>query len=219
VSPTPIRVMLIEDHTVVRQGFEALLRDQPDMAVVAQAADGEKALEQVETARPHVALVDISLPGMNGLEVTRRLKKLCPECKVLMLTVHADKEYVVQAFRSGAMGYLVKDADAQSVLEAVRQVAEGRNYMTPLASEALIERTKMEHHEDVGPTDRLTQREMQVWKLIGQGMKSGEIAEALDISVKTVQTHRNNLMNKLGVHDQTSLVKEAIRRGIVRLDD
>lgn len=211
----PIRVMLVEDHTVVRQGFEALLKDQPDITVVGHAADGPQALEIARHVKPDVALMDISLPGMNGLEVMRALRKVCPQCKVVILTVHADQEYVIQAFRGGAQGYLVKDADAQSVLEAVRQVASGRDYLTPTASRALIERLKSLPQETSATAELLTSRELQIWQMIAEGNTSHDIAKELRISVKTVQTHRNNLMNKLGLHDQTSLVKEAIRRGII----
>jgi len=214
----PIRVVLIEDHTVVRQGFCALLESQADMEVVGQASGGEEGLELIQTQRPDVGVVDLSLPDVSGLDVIRRLALAGLDTRVLVLTMHADTEYALEALRDGAAGYVLKDADAESVAEAIRTVHQGRTYVTPSVKDRLVDRAVHSSPSDrPDPHATLTDREKEILRLIAKGHTNRQIAEMLAVSIKTIQAHRANLMNKLDIHDQTSLVKYAIRRGMVSL--
>ncbi len=214
-----IRTILLEDHKMVRQGLVALLQDAPGMEIVGEAGDGNSAVEMARTHQPDVALLDISMPGMNGLEAARKIRELSPKTKLLFLTMYADDEYIIQALRFGGTGYVLKDADANTLIDAIRRVHRGENYLSPEVSQTIIRRVISDNSEP--PTnnhENLTSRERQILQMIAQSKTNREIGETLRISVKTVQTHRANLMNKLDIHDQTSLVKYAIRHGLVKLD-
>jgi len=214
-----IRVMLVEDHTMVRQGLAAILANARDIEVVAETGDGKAAVELAQRLQPDIILLDISMPGMNGLEAAGLIREASPASRILFLTMYADDEYVVQALRCGAAGYLVKDANAETLIEAIRRVHRGESYLSPTVSQALIR--KVVGEETAAPSDpynNLTPRERQILQMIAESKTNRQIAEELKISIKTVQTHRANLMNKLDIHDQTSLVKYAIRRGLVKLD-
>ena len=216
---TTIRVLLVEDHAMVRQGLTWILDDASDIEVIAQAGDGESAITLAETHLPDVTLMDISMPGMNGLEAANHIRQVSPATRILFLTMYADEEFIVQALRNGAAGYLVKDANAETLIEAVRKVHRGESYLSPAVSQTLIRRVVGdEPPESFDPYENLTPREKQILQLIAEAKTNRHVAKELNISIKTVQTHRANLMNKLDIHDQTSLVKYAIRRGLVRLD-
>ncbi len=214
-----IRTMLLEDHKMVRQGLVALLQDAPDIEIVGEAGDGSTAVELAEKHKPDVALLDISMPGMNGLEAAAKIREVSPETRLLFLTMYADDEYIIQALRFGGTGYVLKDADAGTLIDAVRRVRRGESYLSPEVSQTIIRRVINEEPETHNDShENLTTRERQILQHIAEGRTNREIGEKLQISIKTVQTHRANLMNKLDIHDQTSLVKYAIRNGLVELD-
>lgn len=214
-----IRTMLLEDHKMVRQGLVALLQDAPDIEIIGEAGDGVAAVELARSQLPDVALLDISMPGMNGLEAAQQIRECSPNTRLLFLTMYADDEYIIQALRFGGTGYVLKDADAGTLIDAVRRVYRGESYLSPEVSQTIIRRVindEPDPHND--SHENLTARERQILQLIAESKTNREIGERLRISIKTVQTHRANLMNKLDIHDQTSLVKYAIRHGLVRLD-
>jgi two-component system response regulator NreC len=215
-----IRVLLAEDHTIVRKGLCALMADEPDIEVLAEAEDGREAVRLTEELHPDVVLMDLSMPGLNGLEATRQIKRRMPEVKVLVLTRHADKEYVLQILRAGASGYVVKRAAPGELVAAIRAVYQGESFLSPSISRTVIE--GYVRQEGVKAKDRyeqLTDREREVLQLIAEGHSSRGIAERLYISEKTVRTHRANLMDKLDLHSAAELTQYAIRRGVIRLDE
>jgi DNA-binding NarL/FixJ family response regulator len=213
-----IRTILLEDHKMVRQGLVALLQDAPDIDIVAEAGDGNTAVDLARTHTPDVALLDISMPGMNGLEAAQRIREVSPATKLLFLTMYAEDEYIIQALRFGATGYVLKDADAGTLIDAVRRVSRGESFLSPEVSQSIIRRVIDDDGPHVDNHVNLTSRERQILQLIAESRTNREIGERLAISIKTVQTHRANLMNKLDIHDQTSLVKYAIRNRLVKLD-
>jgi DNA-binding NarL/FixJ family response regulator len=217
----PISVLLAEDHALVRAGFRALLQDLPDVQVVAEAADGRRALQLIEQLRPDIVLMDISMPGLNGLEATARVVRDYPETRVIILSMHTAEEYVLQAFRAGAAGYLIKDADPLEFPLAVRAVARGKTYLSPAISRTAIQayarRTQGNSAKagESNPFQVLTPRQREVLQLVAEGRTSQEIAIILTISVKTVERHRYEIMNRLELHDLASLVRYAIQAGLV----
>lgn len=214
-----IRTILLEDHKMVRQGLVALLQDASDIEIVAEAGDGIAAIELARSHKPDLALLDISMPGMNGLEAAQKIREVSPGTKLLFLTMYADDEYIIQALRFGGTGYVLKDADAGTLIDAVRRVHRGESYLSPEVSQTIIRRVINEDVEPHGEShENLTTRERQILQMIAESKTNREIGERLKISIKTVQTHRANLMNKLDIHDQTSLVKYAIRHGLVKLE-
>jgi two-component system response regulator NreC len=217
--PTTVRVLLAEDHTIVRKGLRSLLEGGPGMAVVGEAEDGREAVRMAEQLRPDVVLMDLSMPGLNGLEATRQIKSRVPEVKVLVLTRHANEEYVFQILRAGASGYVVKKAAPDELASAIWAVYRGDSYLSPAISKTVIE-AYIEHAERMVEStyDRLTDREREVLQLIAEGHSSREIAERLCISEKTVRTHRANLMGKLDLHSTAELTQYAIHKGLVSLD-
>jgi DNA-binding NarL/FixJ family response regulator len=223
----PIRIILADDHTLVRGGIRALLQDLPGTQVIAEANDGREALRLVEIHRPDIILMDIAMSGMNGLEATNRLVKEFPHVRVIILSMHTNEEYVLQALRAGASGYLLKDAGIAELELAIKAVARGETYLSPPVSKHVISnyvrRVGGENQEDMGidssPIDRLTLRQREILQLIAEGHTTQEIAQKLDISVKTVETHRMQLMERLDIHDVAGLVRFAIRVGLITLDD
>ncbi len=213
-----IRVLLADDHTVLREGIRALLEDQPDMSVVGEAEDGRMAAHMAAELRPDVVLMDIAMPRLNGLEATRQIKRDHPEVAVLMLTMHDNEEYVRQVLAAGASGYVLKRAAASELVAAIRAVHRGEAVLSPGITRVLIQdligRDSAEH-EAAG--DDLTPREREVLQLIAEGYTSKEIAEMLSLSVKTVQAHRASLMQKLDLHDRGDLIKYAIQKRIIEV--
>lgn len=212
-----IRVLLAEDHTLVRSGVKALLRHMPDMEVVGEAGDGRQAVALATELLPDVVLMDISMPMLNGIDATRQLSARAPGVRVLMLSVHTNEEYVAQALQAGAAGYILKGADPAELERGIRAVADGQSYLTPAISRQVIDEYLS---RTSGPTRAvlLTPRQREVLQLIAEGRTSKEVAGLLGLSIKTVETHRAQMMQRLGVHDLPGLVRYAIREGLVSPD-
>lgn len=216
----PIRVLLAEDHAIVRKGLRALLENQPGFSVVAEAEDGRQAVRIAEKFRPDVVLMDFSMPLLNGLEATRQIRERVPSASVLVLTRHTNQEYVGRILEAGASGYLVKRSAPDELLTAIRAVYGGETYLDPSISPARVQnklRTTFDPHED--PYDKLTPRQREVLQLIAEGHPNREIAAMLHLSVKTVENHRAALMETLGLHSTAELTQFAIRKGIISLDE
>jgi two-component system, NarL family, response regulator NreC len=207
-----IRVVLADDHQLVRQSLKALL-EREGFQVAGEASDGQEVLRLVPNVFPDVAILDISMPILNGLDAARELKKSSPKTKTILLTQHDEDQYVTEALRAGVRGYVLKNQAATDLVHAIQQVRRGEIYLSPSISrtvvEAFLSKTAL-------PTDPLTSRERQILQLIGEGKSSKEIAAILGISVKTAESHRTRLMRKLDIHELASLVRYAIRRGLVQ---
>lgn len=214
-----IKVLIAEDHTIVRQGLSVLINRQPDMQVVSEAENGKEAIEKTKELRPDVVLMDIAMKNMNGVEATARIKKMAQEVKVLVLTMYDNEEYIFQILRSGASGYLLKDAAMTDLISAIRAVNRGESYLSPSISKKVIEDyiRRAEMGEKKGTNDVLSDREKEILQLIAEGHTYDQIASILCISKKTVETHRANIMDKLNIHDKVGLVKYAIRKGLIKL--
>jgi DNA-binding NarL/FixJ family response regulator len=206
-----ISILLADDHVVVRQGLKALLSSQPDFRVVGEASDGLEAVRAVELLRPDVVLLDLMMPGLNGLEVTRRIHNLG---RVVVLSMHSSEAYVSEALRSGAYGYVLKDSTTEELVTAVRAVAEGRRYLCAPFSEQQIESyLERTHATPQDPLETLTSREREVLELVARGLSAPEIAEQLTISPRTVEVHRANVMRKLGLKSQAEMIRYAVQHG------
>jgi DNA-binding NarL/FixJ family response regulator len=223
---TPIRVLIADDHNLVRAGIRSLLEAAAGIEVVAEASDGREALRLIEEQRPDVVLMDIAMSGLNGLEATARAVQAFPHVRVIILSMHANEEYVVQALRAGASGYLLKDAGTAELELAVKAVARGETYLSPPISKQVISdyihRIGGEAPGErgaAGELERLTQRQREILRLIARGHTTQEIARILSISVKTVETHRTQLMERLDIHDIAGLVRYAIRTGLIDTDE
>jgi DNA-binding NarL/FixJ family response regulator len=211
-------VVLADDHAIVRQGLRAVLEATSEFAVVGEVADGLQVPEVVERLRPKVLVLDLMMPGLNGLEITRQVHHRCRETRVVILSMHADEAYVVEALRNGAAGYILKDASTTEVAQAVREVAAGRRYLSqPLSERAIEAYTEKAQAAPLDLYETLTTREREVLQLAAEGYSSTEMAARLGISPRTADTHRANLMRKLGLQSQTDLVRYALRRGILPL--
>jgi DNA-binding NarL/FixJ family response regulator len=211
-----VRILLADDHTILRDGIRALLEDEPDMLVIGEAEDGRTAVKMACQLKPDLVLMDIAMPLLNGLEATRQIKRECPQVNVLILTMHENEEYIRQVLASGAMGYILKDAAARELLEAIHAVQRGEAVLSPAITRLVIENYL--RWGDLQKEDNphgLTPREREVLQLIAEGYSTRQIAEILSISVKTVQAHRTNLMSKLDLHDRADLIKYAIQRKII----
>jgi DNA-binding NarL/FixJ family response regulator len=215
----PIRVLLVEDHALVRAGFRALLQGLREIEIVAEAGNGKDALRSVEAHQPDVILLDIAIPEPNGLEVAAYVAKKFPNVRVIILSMHANEEYVLQALSAGAVGYLLKDADASELELAVKAVARGETYLSSPVSKLVIEDYVRRVGREPRSIDRLTLRQRQVLRLIASGHTTKRIAQELNISIKTAETHRAQVMKELGVHDVAGLVRYAIHVGLVIPDD
>lgn len=213
-----MNVLLADDHTLFRRGVRALLQAIPDVHVVAEASDGREALELIETHRPDVALVDITMPGLNGLEVAARAAKASPRTRILILSMHAGEAYVAQALAAGVGGYLLKDAADDELAMALKAVARGDVYLSPRISKQVVERYARAAATEPDPLAGLTARQREILQLVAEGKSSKEIAAMLKLSIKTVESHRGQIMERLGVHDVTGLVRFAIRVGLVSPD-
>lgn len=213
------RVLIAEDHTIVRQGLSALINKQSDMQVIGEAQNGKEAVEKTKELCPDVVLMDIAMKHMNGLEATARIKKMAPEVKVLVLTMYENEEYIFQILRVGASGYLLKEAPMTDLIAAIKAVNKGESYLSPSISKKVIEDyiRRAELGEQAGIDDILSDREREVLQLIAEGQTYEQIASILCISKKTVETHRANIMDKLNIHDKVGLVKYAIRKGLIKL--
>ena len=213
------RILLADDHVLFRAGVRSLLDAVPDFQVVAEAVDGREAVELTRTVKPDVVIMDIAMSGMNGLEATARIKKEFSEIHVIILSMHANEEYVVQALRAGASGYLLKDASISELEAALRAVIGGDKFLSPTISKQVIDDYLRRIGNGHTILDLLTPRQREILQLIAEGKTTKEIADALGISVKTVDVHRSQLMDRLDTHDVAGLVRYAIRLGLVSSDN
>jgi two-component system, NarL family, response regulator NreC len=207
-----IRILLADDHAVVRQGFKLILGAQPDMEIVGEAGNGREAVELAGKLRPDVAVMDVAMPELNGIEATRRMGEAAPRTRVLALSMHKDSVYVREILRAGARGYLLKDQIDSDLLAAVRAVARGEGYISPAVSDAVLN----DYRKHVSnPIDLLTSREREVLQMIAEGRTNKEIATVLELSVYTVDAHRGRIMEKLNLHSVNELVRFAVRNGLI----
>lgn len=207
-----IRILLADDHAVVRKGFGLILDGQPDMEVVGEARNGREAVELAEKLLPDVVVIDVNMPELNGIEGTRRIGDVSPRTRVLALSMHRDAVYVREILRAGARGYLVKDEDDDAFLDAVRAVARGEAYLSPAVSDSILN----DYRKHVtNPIDLLTSREREVLQMIAEGKTNKDVANILNLSVYTVEAHRGKIMEKLNLHNTGDLVRFAIRNGLI----
>ena len=208
----PTRIVLADDHVLVRQGLKSLL-EREHFQVMAEASDGQDAVRLIETHNPDIAIMDISMPTLNGIDAARGLSRSAPKTKVILLTQHEEEQYIHEALEAGVKGYVLKSQVANDLIQAIRQVCRGEFYLSPGISRAVMEayRNKSER-----PADPLTVRERQVLQLIAEGKSTKDTASVLGISVKTAESHRMRLMQKLNIHETASLVRYAVRRGLIQ---
>jgi len=208
----PIRIVLADDHVLVRQGLKSLL-EREGFQVVAEASDGQEALSHVESLQPDIAVMDISMPTLNGLNAAREISRASPKTKTILLTQHDESQYIREALEAGVKGYVLKSQVASDLLLAIRQVSRGQVYLSPGVSSAVMEAYNSKSETSKNP---LTTRERQVLQLIAEGKSTKDVASLLGISVKTAESHRTRLMQKLDIHETASLVLYAVRHGIVQ---
>lgn len=217
----PISVLLAEDHTIVRKGLCSLLSNTEGVEIIGEAENGREAVRLVEVHRPDVVVMDISMPVLNGLEATKQIKKRFPDTKVLILTMHVNEEYIFEILKAGASGYIVKMAVPEELVLAIRAVAKGEKFFSPSVSTKIVDALFLkEIQENENPRyPRLTRREREVLQLIAEGHSNRKIAEMLFISIKTVETHRYHIMEKLNLHSAAELTRYAIQKGIISTED
>ena len=208
------RILIADDHGIVRSGLRLLLDRQPDMRVVAEASDGAEAVELALRERPDLCILDVGMPVLTGLQATREIKSHAPDVTVLMLSMHSDERYLFEALKAGASGYVLKAEADQALVAAARAVGRGEAFLTNAAERSLI-RDWMDGDESAGPREPLTPREQEVVKLIAEAHTNAQIADVLHLAEKTVESHRANVLRKLGMRDRVELVRYAIRRGLV----
>jgi two-component system response regulator NreC len=213
-----IRILLADDHTLMRSGIRALLEDEPGLNVIGEAEDGRSAVALACKLGPDVVIMDIAMPLLNGLEATRQIRQQCPHVRVLILSMHDNEEYIRQVLEAGAMGYILKDAAARELISAIRSVYRGEAVLSPAVTRLVIEDyLRWGGSRPQAESDGLSPREREVLQLIAEGYTNKQIAKILSISIKTVQAHRNNLMGKLDLHDRGELIKYAIQKKIIEI--
>ncbi len=214
-----IRILVTDDHTLFRQGIKTLLSAESDIDIVGEAANGSEAVDKIAELRPDLVLMDIGMPGLSSFEATRQIKKIRPDTKILFLTMYDDEDYLVQCMEVGASGYVLKDSPAQQLLAAIRDVYRGGSYLSPRMLSQLVDdfrsRIKSAHRQPRFAT--LTAREKEILKLLAEGESVKEIASGLNLSVKTVEAHKFNLMRKLDIHNKAHLVQYAIQKKIIKI--
>jgi two-component system, NarL family, response regulator NreC len=213
-----ITVVLADDHKVVRQGLRAILEAERDLRVIGEAGSGLEAIRLVERLRPNVLVLDLMIPELNGLEVTRQLKKRLPKIRIVILSMHSHESYVVEALKNGAAGYVLKDSSADELIKAVREAAVNRRYLSPPLSDLAVDAYLHQAGALADSYESLTSREREVLQLAAEGLTNTAIGKRLFISARTVEVHRANMMAKLGLHNQTDLIRHAIKRGLIAND-
>ena len=213
-----VRILLADDHTLVRQGLRKLLEERPDWEVIAEAGDGREAVRLAEQHKPDVAILDVAMPLLNGIEATRQITRRVPGTRVLVLSMHADEAYVTQILQAGATGYLLKDSADVDLLKAVGEAARGKSFFSPAIARVMLD-DYVRQLADKGVTDRydaLSEREREIFQLIAEAKTNKEIAALLNVSPSTVETHRAHIMEKLDLHSAAEIVLYAVRRGVIR---
>src|SRR5436190_3262946 len=212
---TNINVLLVDDHTIVRQGLRALLNAEKNITIVGEAQTGREAVDLAAQLRPSVVIMDLAMPRLNGAEATRQILKAMPSAKIIVLSTYGDDEHVQQALAAGAAAYLLKQTAAEDVVDAIREVVKGNAYFSPAIAKRLREQTVQPSENTRTPDVELTQREAEVLQLIAEGYANKQIAAELNLSVKTVEKHRQQVMQKLGIHNIAGLVRHAAAKGII----
>ena len=212
---TDVRILLADDHAMLRDGVRMILESHPGFEVVGTASDGIEAVELARSLRPDIAVLDVAMPDLNGLDATREIRAACPGTEVVILSMHENEDYLREALRAGAAGYVLKRAAAKELVGAIQAVKRGESYLDPALTRTLIEDYVRKVDRSDASADALTDRELEVLRLVAEGLTNRQIALELNISIKTVQSHRANLMDKLDLHDRTELVRYAIRRGLI----
>jgi DNA-binding NarL/FixJ family response regulator len=215
----PIRILIADDHGVLRAGLRALLNAEPGLEVVGEAGDGDEALSLTRTVQPDIVLMDINMPGCGGIEATRQLKQLQPDVQVLILTVHEDEGLFQEAIRAGAAGYIIKRAVESELVNAIRAVSRGDLYVHPAMTRALFASTTLAPADNQAALETLTAREVEVLRLLAEGHTNRQIADLLTLSVRTVESHRAHLMDKLDLHSRVELVRYATKHGLFKPGD
>ena len=212
-----IRILLADDHNIMRDGLRLLLERQPGFEIVGEASDGRQALSLAQEFRPDIAIIDIAMPGLNGIEATRRITEACPQTGVIILSMHFDESYVIRSLKAGARGYLLKDSARADLISAIRAVTQAKTYFSPKISQILqedyMQELEQKHQDD--SYDLLTDREREVLQLIAEGLANKEIANKLNLSVYTVDTHRSHILRKLNLHSVPEVILYAVRKNII----
>lgn len=215
-----ITIVLADDHHIVRQGIRALLKYEPDFRIVGEAENGLQAVEMVKQLNPKVLILDLMMPGINGIEVTYRVKKHSPETNIIILSMYSNEAYIIETLRKGASGYVLKESTGRVLVQAMREVIAGRRYLSPPLSERVIEAyIQMTKTTELDPYETLTTREREVLHMVAQGFSNIKIAEHLSISPRTIEIHRANMMHKLNLQNQAEVIRYAIQRGIIPLEN
>jgi len=212
-----LRILLGDDHTLLRQGLRKILQERPDWEVVAEASDGREAVRQTLAVQPDIAILDIGMPLLNGIEATRQIVRRLPDIRVLILSMHANEAYIIQALKAGAKGYLLKDSADTDLIRGVAAVASGKSFFSPAVAKVMLD-DYVRHLTEKGIADRfdsLSEREREIFQLVAEGHSNKEIAELLSVSPTTVETHRAHILQKLDVHNTAELVLYAVRRGVI----
>ena len=212
-----LTIVLGDDHTLLRQGLRKILEERPDWEVVAEAGDGREAVRQILATTPDVAILDIGMPLLNGIDATRQVARRLPECRVLILSMHANEAYIIQALKAGAKGYMLKDSADTDLIRGVTAIAAGKSFFSPAVAKVMLD-DYVRHLAEKGIVDRyesLSEREREIFQLVAEGRSNKEVAELLSVSPATVETHRAHILQKLDVHNTAELVLYAVRRGVI----
>ena len=212
-----IRILLADDHTVIRKGLRLLLESQPGFKVIAEAADGRETVELAETHAPHVVVLDVAMPNLNGIEAARQISAKVPQAAIVFPSMHSDESYVLRALKAGARAYLLKDSAEYDLINAIRAVTEGKAFFSPAISKMLVEdyMRQMQEREVEDSYELLTTREREILQLLAEGKTNKEVANILNLSLYTVETHRSNMLQKLNLHSVPELILYAVRKGVI----